>query len=187
MNELKFSKNKILILFALGLTMVSVFIWEYFFATTQGSVVINEIMYDLKGVADDKHEWMEIYNTTEGAIDIAGWKFNDGENHILMRRRQTAGRRANPSVGGFAVLADNATQFLADHPEFTGTVIDTVMNLNNSSDTLSLLNDKIVVDAANYQNGWGANGNGKTLERVNGIWQESAQDGGTPEEKIVLP
>ena len=64
MNELKFSKNKILILFALGLTMVSVFIWEYFFATTQGSVVINEIMYDLKGVADDKHEWMEIYNTT---------------------------------------------------------------------------------------------------------------------------
>ena len=124
----------------------------------------------------------------EGAIDIAGWKFNDGENHILNAPPTNGGQgELILPVGGFAVLADNATQFLADHPEFTGTVIDTVMNLNNSSDTLSLLNDKIVVDAANYQNGWGANGNGKTLERVNGIWQESAQDGGTPEEKIVLP
>lgn len=137
-------------------------------------IFISEVAYDLPG-GDDPHEWIELYNAGTSTIDLTGWKFNDGSNHNLV---------APPSIksGEFAILADDAPTFLQDHPGFAGTVIDTVMSLNNSTDTLSLIrSDGSVADTLTYTSGLGASGNGKTLERaVDGALKESFADGGTP-------
>lgn len=152
----------------------------FVFAAGANDIAITEIAYDLKG-ADDGHEWVEIQNTIALEIDLTGWKFSDGANHLLNLPPKNGGQGtlAIPA-GGYAVLADDAAVFLSDHPGFAGTVIDTVMSLNNTAATLAILDkDGAIIDSVAYQKEWGANGNGLTLEK-NGTWKESAQEGGTP-------
>lgn len=169
---------------ALVLACSGIFFYMPFFAfgAALGDVVINEVAYDLEG-ADDKHEWVELYNISAQDIDITGWKFNDGSNHLLNAPPKNGGQGAMimPS-GGYAVLADDAVVFLADHPGFSGVVIDTVMSLNNTSATLTLLDESgAVMDAAIYQKESGAAGNGMTLGRGDaGTWKEGAGSPGAP-------
>jgi len=154
----------------------------FVFGAGSGDVVIHEVMYDLSG-ADDTHEWVELYNASAQDIDVTGWKFNDGSNHLLNAPPKNGGQGAMIiPVGGYAVLADDAVVFLTDHPGFSGTVIDAVMSLGNTSATLTLLDASgAVIDTASYQKESGAAGNGMTLERSGiGSWKESAQEGGTP-------
>ena len=160
------------------------FLYAPFFVSAAGAgdVVITEIAYDLKG-ADDGHEWIEIHNTSSADIDISGWKFNDGTNHVLNVPPKNGGQGTMViSAGGYAVLADDAVIFLTDHPGFPGTVIDTVMSLSNTGATLMLFdNNGVAIDTELYQKDLGAAGNGMTLERGDGgAWKESAGEGGTP-------
>lgn len=154
-------------------------------------VMINEIMYDLPG-ADDNREWIEIYNPTSFPADLTGWKFNDGSNHILNPPPKNGGQGSlilPPK--GYAVLADNASSFLTEHPEFSGTVIDTVMSLKNTTATIKIIdNEGKEIDSLTYDKNWGGAGNGKTLEKINPTgnnefsnWKESLMDGGTPGNK----
>src|SRR3989344_1146156 len=47
------------------------------------AVLITEIMYDLEG-ADQGHEWIELTNTGNAAVDIGSWRlFEQGVNHKL--------------------------------------------------------------------------------------------------------
>src|SRR3989339_847976 len=68
--------------------IATVFLSIAFFITPRivfAQVLINEIMYDLSG-ADDKHEWVEIYNNGSSPVDLSDWKFNDADtatNHGL--------------------------------------------------------------------------------------------------------
>ncbi len=133
-----------------------------------GTIIINEVMYDLSGT-DDDHEWIEIKNISSQSIDLTGWKFNDGSNHLLNAPPKNGGQGSLiiPS-NGFAILADNASVFLSDHPGFGGTLIDTVMSLNNTADILKILNaDSQVIDEISYTKEMGAAGDGYSLERVN--------------------
>lgn len=150
------------------------------FAASVGDVVITEVMYDLPD-GDDTHEWVELFNAAGSAVDLADWRFNDGSNHIVNAPPKNGGQGSLVvPAGGFAVLADDASVFLSDHPGFSGTVIDTVMSLNNTADTLTLFDESgAAIDAVSYQKEWGGNGNGKTLEK-SGSWRESLADGGTP-------
>lgn len=138
-------------------------------------VVINEIMYDLPG-ADDKHEWVEIFNDSNTEVNLSGWKFNDGSNHglndpsSLDKSNGGQGSLVLP-VGGFAILSGDATIFLSDHVGFTGTVIDTVMSLGNATDIVKIINaDGMEADSFLYDKAMGANGNGDSLQKVNGTW-----------------
>jgi len=159
-----------------------------------GDLVINEIMYDLEGsdtINGKSREWMEIYNNSGHEIILtggsSGWRFSDGSNHLL-NEPAAQGYMAIPA-GGYTILVGDAATFLIDHPGFGGTVIDTVMSLKNTSTTLKISSpDGVVIDEVTYSSSWGANGNGKTLERksVNGgsngaaNWAESSAPGGTP-------
>lgn len=155
-----------------------------------GAVLISEIMYDLAG-SDTNREWVEIYNSGIDPVTIidgsgeSSWRFNDGSDHIL---KLVQGNLTIIS-GGVAVLVGTSTTFLAEHPGFSGTLIDTTMSLNNTSDTLKLSSDKgaTFFSEITYQNAWGGNGSGKSLEKIdlNGNneqtnWRESITDGGTP-------
>lgn len=128
---------------------------------------INEVLYDVKDLSDADHEWVEIYNTTSTPISLQGWKFNDGSNHTL---------NAPPANGGqgslqiqpneYAIITGNAATYLADHPGFSGTVIDTVMSLNNAGATLTIVNQSgAIIDTFTYTSSLGGNGTGQTLSR----------------------
>ena len=165
-----------------------------------GDLVINEIMYDLGGDlgdTDTNREWIELYNNSSFEIDLTGWKFNDGDdttNHGLNVPPDHGGQGSMIlPVGGYLILAEHAETFLIDHSGFSGTVIDTAeMNLKNASSTVTILkviaSDGTVIDEVTYYNSWGANGDGKTLERKSAAggsndpnnWAESSAPGGTP-------
>lgn len=160
------------------------FLWApvFVFAAQPGDIVFSEIAYDLKG-ADDGHEWVELHNGSSGDIDLTGWKFSDGSNHVLNVPPKNGGRGTMiiPS-SGYIVLAGDAEMFLADYPNFSGTVIDTVMSLNNTGTTLTMIDaDGSTIDTAIYGKEAGAAGNGMALVRSSsGGWGESATEGGTP-------
>ena len=155
-----------------------------------GDIVITEIMYN-PASSDSGSEWVEIYNSGNSDVVITegsgnnSWRFNDGSNHTLSLIQGSL----TIAPAGFAILASNSETFLAIYPEYSGTLIDTVMSLNNTEDTLSLSADKGETFFAQitYQDSWGADGDGNTLEKVNlsgtntaDNWQVSAQEGGTP-------
>ncbi len=47
-------------------------------------LVITEIMYDPDSVPDDKGEWVEIYNTTDQAININGFRLTGNDGNMVM-------------------------------------------------------------------------------------------------------
>lgn len=160
-------------------------------ANAESSLVITEIMYNPVGVDDGRtvdggtyfsHEWVEIFNTSGETIDLTGWKFNDGENHILNVPPEKGGQGSMAiPPGGYAILAEDALTFLNDHPGFSGTVIDTLLNLTNTSKTISLIDpDGNTVDSVTYQNSWGGSENDYTIEKTDSGWRESPTVGGTP-------
>lgn len=159
-----------------------------------GDLAINEIMYDLEGsdtLSGKSREWIEVYNNSGREITLTGgsggWRFNDGSNHLL-NEPAAQGSMVIPA-GGYAILAGDAALFLADHSGFGGTIIDTVMSLKNTSATLKIsVSDGTIIDELTYDSSWGANGNGKTLERKSASggsndsanWAQSSAPGGTP-------
>ncbi|MFH1966792.1 MAG: lamin tail domain-containing protein, partial [Patescibacteria group bacterium] len=163
-------------------------IYPVFALAAINDIIINEIMYNLSGT-DTKHEWIEILNISSAEIDLTGWKFNDGSNHILNNPPMNEGQGSlKLAVSEYLILTGDAATFLIDHPGFSGTVIDTVMSLNNTSDTLKIIDSEgNEIDSVTYENTWGANGNGKTLEKINpqdintqSNWIESTPNEGTP-------
>ena len=147
-------------------------------AQTAGDVNINEIMYNPPS-ADKNHEWLEIYNNGTTDINITDWRFFEADtNHRLTL---VQGNMTIP-MGGYAIIADNATAFLHEHPECTCTVTDSVFSLHNTEEYIALKNATLdIIDEVTYNASWGANGNNKTLElNATGGWEESLVDGGTP-------
>ncbi|MDD3614500.1 MAG: lamin tail domain-containing protein, partial [Candidatus Pacebacteria bacterium] len=66
--------------FSLLLIAFIVLMLPPFHALAAGPVIINEIMYDLKGT-DSGHEWVEIKNISDQPVDLKNWRFFDGSNH----------------------------------------------------------------------------------------------------------
>jgi hypothetical protein len=132
-------------------------------------VSINEIMYDVKDLSDTDHEWVELYNDGD-TTSLVGWKWNDGSSHTL-NTPPVNGGQGTLSIGhnDYIILSGNAATFMQDHPGFSGTVIDTVMSLNNTGATLSVLDQAgTIEDSVKYSSDLGASGDGKTLSKNNG-------------------
>lgn len=69
------------------------------------SIIINEIMQNPSAVSDSNGEWFELFNSTDGAIDIDGWKLKDnGSNSHTINN----GGPLVIAAGGFLVLSNNA-------------------------------------------------------------------------------
>ena len=140
-------------------------------------VRITEIMYDLGENAsgsqsDAKREWVEIQNDGTDAVDLSDWRFNDGSNHTLAAPPENGGTGSlTLSPGTYAILASDAATFLSENPSVSGTVIDTVMSLNNTGDTLSLIDaNSATENSVSYTSDLGASGDGNSLQLVNGAW-----------------
>ncbi len=153
--------------------------------SAQDDVKINEIMYNpsTDQGSDSNIEWIELYNNDAEAINISDWTI---DNNLISDNVM--------EPGDYVVLARNKTAFDAYYGALPCSVIDVTFVLNNDpGDTIVLCNSTgAEVDNVTYNASWGADGNGKTLERnVAGWWEESLADGGTPCElnsvKFVIP
>ncbi len=160
----------------LKLILISLFI--SFPTFLYAAVSITEIMYDPAGT-DDGHEWIEVYNSGE-SFDLSKWKlFEGGSNHGI----SAYAGGSNLATGGYAVLADNPQKFLADWPNFSGIVFDSVFSggLNNTNgETMTLRNDSAVdVDSVTYNPTLGANGDGNSLQKIGSSFIASAPTPGS--------
>jgi predicted secreted protein len=152
--------------------------------SAQGDVKINEIMYNpSKDQGDDSDmEWIELYNNDLEEINISGWTIvnNPISDNVM-------------PPGDYVVLARNKTAFEAYYGALSCSVIGVTFVLANPGDTIVLCDSTgSEVDNVTYNASWGADGNGKSLERnATGGWAESTVDGGTPcaenSKAIVIP
>jgi len=115
-----------------------------------GDVLINEVHYDppQSGHTEHDFEWAEVYNPTEGTVELQGWSVSDNVEIDLV-----------PSLalppGGFAVIAASEG-FYSNFPDFEGTVVfvedGRIGNgLSNDGDCLILQDGSgNVIDAISY-------------------------------------
>jgi len=137
-------------------------------------VVVNEIMYDVPG-SDGGREWIELYNAGTSAVDISDWKLLENEtNHALTIKQ---GSPTIP-VGGYAVIADDVTDFLSDNNGFEGVIFDSTFSLSNDGEVIALKNGSLTIDSIAYATSTGANGNGMSLQKFNGGWSAASSTPG---------
>ncbi len=168
-------------------------------------IVINEMMYHPPS-ENDAEEWIELFNTGNSNVNLAGWQFTNGVSYTFPSGPQTV-------LGGqqyLVVAADTAT-FLSTYPGFAGTVIGGwTGSLSNSGETLELSDaagdrvdrvqysdqgdwaTRVAGPLDNGHRGWDwqalHDGGGRTLEMINPAlsnnqaqnWSASATNGGTP-------
>ncbi|OGG88462.1 hypothetical protein A3H15_03130 [Candidatus Kaiserbacteria bacterium RIFCSPLOWO2_12_FULL_50_28] len=130
----------------------------------EGTVVINEIMYDPAG-SDSGREWIEIKNEGDSPVDLSGWRFfEDNTNHNLTLKM---GNAVLPP-DGYAIIADNDVFFLTDWPDFDGILFDSAFSLSNTGETLAIKDGEgAIIDEVTYTSSQGAAGDGNSLHRVN--------------------
>jgi hypothetical protein len=133
---------------------------------TNAGIVINEIMYSFDGV-DSNREWIEIYNNGNSSVDLSGFSFFEAEtNHrlLLMQGSEKIGAQS------YALIIGDLITFKTDWPNFGGTIFDSSFSLSNSGETIALKNGDVIVDQYIYKSSSGGEGDGKSLQKINGTW-----------------
>ncbi len=157
--------------------------------TVSANVIFNEIMYDLAEGSDGGREWIEVYNNGAQGVDISGWRLYEAETNHKINLFGDNGSFIIPA-GGYAVIADNPSNFLTDWPSFSGTVFDSSFSLNNTGEELAIHDaDLNNVDSVFYTSDWGAAGDGNSLQKVGGEWLAAGPTPGAQNssESAVLP
>lgn len=165
----QFSKNKILILFALGLAMVSVFLFRgaETRAATVGDILINEIAW-MGTKTNSADEWIEFYNTAASPISLDGWKLYEG-----------GGLTAIISLSG--TISANSYYLIERSDDSTISDIGADLfgtfggsGLNNSGEHLVLKDGGgNIIDELNFSSGWPAGAPSpdyKSMERDSNGW-----------------
>ncbi len=148
------------------------------------SVQMTEVMYDAPGT-DSGHEWIEI--TTDAPINLAGYRFAEGgTNHVLTTAQGTSSLVA----GQIAIISNNPQTFLADFPNYTGTIFKSSFSLSNTGETVSIRDNKLAdVATLTYGSSAGASGDGNSLHLNVGTWAPGAPNPGSlaPTKAMVKP
>lgn len=178
--------------------IIGIFLWSftplYVHASPGDTIVISEIMYDLPGsdtAGSASREWIEIKNIGTSSVDITGWKLFDGSNHVLNAPSSENGGQGTLVIepGGFAVIAANALQFVVDNPSFGGTLIDSVLSLNNEGDTVKICSAtcsvSTVVSEVAYTSALGASGDGNSLQLYQSGWIANTPTPGSDTVSVV--
>ena len=131
------------------------------------SIRINEVMYNPFG-EDDNREFVEIYGTN----NLSGYTIGDlYVNDSLEIMKFVPGNLSLVVESGFNYSGINCSVYSA------GATIGN--NLRNSGDSVFLYRNSELVDRLSY-NASLANNNNHSLELVNGSWNESCEEEGSP-------
>ena len=132
-----------------------------------GAVHVNEIMYNPPG-SDNNKEFVEVFGTD----DLSRYTIGD--------------LASNDSLEMLKFVPGNLSLFVEEgfnHTDINCSVYSvgaTIGNsLNNGGDTIFLYLDNTLIDFVGYD-GSLANDNGYSIELVDGEWQESCKQGGSP-------
>lgn len=153
-------------------------------AFVNANIVINEVMYDIDG-ADTGREWIELFNSGSEAVDISAYRLIEADTNHKFSIFQ--GDKSVPSLG-YAIVTSDKYKFKKDWPNFMGTIFDSTFSLNNQGETLSLkdMGDSVkdkqlpikdtgqnVLDKFTYSSSMGGAGDGKSLQKIGGVWSAS--------------
>lgn len=114
-------------------------------------IVINEI----GAYPTSTHEWIEIWNKGSESVDLTGWKFwENNTNHGL----SVSSTDAIVAPNEYAVIVQDASQFILDYPFFNGSIFDSSWtSLNEGGEEIGLKDNAgnfveqfTYISAANY-------------------------------------
>ncbi|NCN96066.1 MAG: PKD domain-containing protein, partial [Rhodoferax sp.] len=113
-------------------------------------------------------------------IDLSIYKLRENDtSHSL----KIYGSTSQVSAGGYALIADSPVDVVGEFPT-DAVILDSTFSLSNSGEALSLLdNTGTEIDSVFYDVNLGANGDGKTLQRIDNVWV--AGDASPGEENYV--
>lgn len=138
----------------------------------EGAVLINEVMADPKGLtALPETEYVELYNTTEEALSLAGWQFVYGGSAKKMGKVSLRAK-------GYAVLYRSGSEIKVDGAGIAVPMDNFPSALANAGKELQLLDASgKKMDQVTYAKATA----GKSWERTSSGWQLSTDlRGGTP-------
>lgn len=146
-----------------------------------GDVVINEIMYD---EPENYTEYIELYNVSDKAIDLAGWQ---QANDTSTRNTFTEQQKILPPKSYIAILPNfNLLNIFPDIPHLNaGTGLST---LKNGGDNIVIANAKgVIIDSLRYSPEWGGADVSLERRRANrsSLYSENWAD--SPNEKFGTP
>src|SRR3989344_3853230 len=158
------------------------FLFSYHFAFA--NVEINEIMYDLKTGSDDGREWVEVFNDSDSPVDFSIFKFFEGDtNHKLTLIQGDI----KVGTAGYAIIVADNIKFKIDWPNFSGNIFDSSFSLSNSGETLAIKNADLILDEYTYKSSSGGAGDGKSLQKIDGVWVASIPTPGTENRIVYTP
>lgn len=123
----------------------------------EGSLIISEIMYNAAGTDKDPaatppfdREWVEIYNTSNAAVDLSGWQFGNSSVGLWTTPFPTG---TTLGAGRPLVLTGNATTFDAAWGNGLPRLqVGSFPTLGNTSGTIAIRNQSgVVQDTVSYQ------------------------------------
>ncbi len=180
------TRGRLIFLLSNIFLIVGFFIFSPNLWAAEKDVQITEIMYNPNG-PDAKNEWLEIKNLGETPVEIRGgagetaWRLFDGANH-------TFSTSTSLQAGQYCAVTQDEETFLSTHPNFLGPIIKSAFTLTNTSGTVALRlgSDGELWSKVDYDQSWGGNDNGYSLEKKEEIgsntfdnWQQSFVWGGT--------
>lgn len=120
--------------------------FTYAHAQSAGDIIITEFIPDPVKVADGSGEWLEIYNTTDHAININKWQLKDGasKNHRINHKTALL---VQPS--GFLLLSVKADSSMNGglRPDY---VYSSFSFPNNNGKLLITDSSGVVIDSVSY-------------------------------------
>lgn len=137
-----------------------------------GSILINEIMADPKGLEElPETEYVELYNTTDNVFVLTDWQFSYGGKAKPMTTFEIPAK-------GYAVLYRSGRDIVADPPAVKVPLDNFPSALANTGKLLQLFDgDKNLIDEVTYEKATPA----KSWERSSSGWHLSSDPrGGTP-------
>jgi hypothetical protein len=160
------------------------------------TVIINEIMYKPSAGlgATDKNQWVELYNPTAQAVDVAGWqlwtKDQPTPNVLGVDPLYSTGTGVIPA-GGYAVITDTDSELYREKLENGDFETGTISKWSSTNYWTATAEDKVsgTYSARYYGTGWNCMyedfkiDSAATRARVR-VWERANPDFATP--RVVI-
>ncbi len=129
---------------------------------------LSEIMYNPEG-ADTRREWIEVFNDEGSPVDIGAWYLHEDDTfHGL----HPDGFQLLP-VGEYAIITTDPSRARGELGSSLR-YVKASFSLKNTGERVDLADGtKTVRDSFSYSPTIGANGNGKSLQRIGSSWKEA--------------
>lgn len=159
------------------------FAFLFNFHLVYAGVVINEVMYNPTDGSD--YEWIEILNDSNEQINLDGWRFFNSESSSAPLR--TSGSFVLESHS-YALITGNNSLVSFSGQIFTSSQFSLPNDSSRYGTYKGIYSDssKTIGSSVTYNTELGANGNGKSLQKISGSWAEATPTLGVANENIPV-